>query len=57
MVSVEARPVCPRCHKASGLRLEAPAGPYNPVFRCDGRLAGCGYLWSPRGDGDASRSS
>lgn len=42
------RPACPRCRLSSGLLLEHPAGPYNNVYRCDGRLNGCGYLWSPR---------
>lgn len=41
------RPACPRCRKQTGLRLDHPPGPYNDVFRCDGRLQGCGYLWSP----------
>ncbi len=42
------KPACPRCGKPTGLRLDHPPGPYNDVYRCDGRLAGCGYLWSPK---------
>ncbi len=43
------RPICPRCRKPAGLLLERPApADYNPVFRCNGRRGGCGYLWSPK---------
>lgn len=42
------RPRCPRCRRASGLLLHRPAlGAYHPVYRCDARAGGCGYLWSP----------
>ena len=42
------RPTCPRCRRPTGLLLDRPAlGDYHPVYRCDGRLGGCGFLWSP----------
>ena len=48
--SAPSRPLCPRCRRASGLLLDRPArGAYHPVYRCDGRAGGCGYLWSPAG--------
>ncbi len=43
------RPSCPRCGLATGLQLDRPSPDrYHPVFRCDGRLEGCGFLWSPK---------
>lgn len=41
-------PTCPRCRRASGLLLDRPSlGAFHPVYRCDGRAGGCGFLWSP----------
>ena len=42
------QPTCPRCRRPTGLLLDRPVvGAYNPVYRCDGRAGGCGFLWSP----------
>ncbi|MCZ6546394.1 MAG: hypothetical protein O6913_11960 [Chloroflexi bacterium] len=48
-IHAPARPACPRCDKPTGLLLERPSpDAYHPIYRCDGRRQGCGYLWSPR---------
>lgn len=48
MTTTTERPTCPRCRRPSGLLLDQPAvGAYNHVYRCDGRVGGCGFLWSP----------
>lgn len=47
--SAASRPLCPRCRKPTGLLLDRPSpDTHNGVYRCDGRLQGCGYLWSPK---------